>query len=743
MASLPFNISCNIQLGVICKLAEAALNPIVYVIIKQYWSISAKGCLLISPDWRARRQGAARADCSLREGELGAKGDPSTSRVLTKRVQVPASERNGQNWVLTCKKIKSTAASVRKEKLENQEWEKLKEDGEYTRHQPEFPPSNLNPRPQGGSLREAREEQQGLAPRPCHFTHIPVLLYHPATLPPSCTAQWDHANARNVPSSQSISPPFPLHHSAPVTFSVPHQPSPPKVQPRSPILPSQCLTSASGADPCPLGPAFGSRFDPPMEQPFSEQGMVVPGCGLFWEKEAQEKRIYQIETEKAEASHLSYVEELYWKESTAEHCKAKHVTAYGCVVKLRMCREIIIPVKLSGRVSPAKPCSALRVPPARPTHGTGCTVHSTSDGRGRGLQAEGLDFDCPHVSSEELEEASCAWSSPYKDWKERDLDSDTTVRGCQWRTLLQTARPAEPERRCYTFWMPSTGTALPAQRASQEPATSERGAVQNRHRLALCRQPVVSFTRKILLRRLSCNGGWQHSPGTSPASTLSKLYMLSMTPYGVGCPFGQLGSAVPAMSPPSSWCPPAHSLVGWDSTESQEMEVAAIALNCMAKIVQVHRPGATDQLLSLGCFWGIVLETSLTCTIYHKSETASSRWFSVVDRATVLQQTSCINELSHTDEQYRTSHLFVDQVSFRMGNRARRRAGIDAPGCTVDARNEAALRGCSARVVLLPPSTPTERRARCSRRAAPTINSDRETGEVSGLREGTSSVLPT
>lgn len=49
-----------------------------------------------------------------------------------------------------------------------------------------------------------------------------------------------------------------------------------------------------------------------------------------------------------------------------------------------MCREVIIPVKLSGRVSPAKPCSALLVPSARPTHGMGCTVHGTSDGRGRG-----------------------------------------------------------------------------------------------------------------------------------------------------------------------------------------------------------------------------------------------------------------------------------------------------------------------------------------------------------------------
>lgn len=51
------------------------------------------------------------------------------------------------------------------------------------------------------------------------------------------------------------------------------------------------------------------------------------------------------------------------------------------------------------------------------------------------------------------------------------------------------------------------------------------------------------------------------------------------------------------------------------------MEVAAVALNWMAKIVQVRHPGVPHQLLSpLGCFWGIVTETSLTCTIYSKSE---------------------------------------------------------------------------------------------------------------------------
>jgi len=34
------------------------------------------------------------------------------------------------------------------------------------------------------------------------------------------------------------------------------------------------------------------------------------------------------------------------------------------------------------------------------------------------------------------------------------------------------------------------------------------------------------------------------------------LYKLSMTFYGMGYPFGQLGSAVPAVPPPSSLCTP-------------------------------------------------------------------------------------------------------------------------------------------------------------------------------------------
>lgn len=67
--------------------------------------------------------------------------------------------------------------------------------------------------------------------------------------------------------------------------------------------------------------------------------------------------------------------------STAEHCQAKHVTADGCVVKLRMCREIIIPVKLSRRVSPrsrAQPCT---FPGLARTRSLGHTAGQPGQGR--------------------------------------------------------------------------------------------------------------------------------------------------------------------------------------------------------------------------------------------------------------------------------------------------------------------------------------------------------------------------
>ena len=44
----------------------------------------------------------------------------------------------------------------------------------------------------------------------------------------------------------------------------------------------------------------------------------------------------------------------------------------------------------------------------------------------------------------------------------------------------------------------------------------------------------------------------QHPPANVPPSVL----LLSMTSHGLEYPFGQLGSAVPAVPPPSSLCIP-------------------------------------------------------------------------------------------------------------------------------------------------------------------------------------------
>lgn len=46
-----------------------------------------------------------------------------------------------------------------------------------------------------------------------------------------------------------------------------------------------------------------------------------------------------------------------------------------------------------------------------------------------------------------------------------------------------------------------------------------------------------------------------------PSLLFSQLYMLTMMTYGVECPFGQLDSAVPAVSPLNSLCTPSF-LIG-------------------------------------------------------------------------------------------------------------------------------------------------------------------------------------
>jgi len=45
-------------------------------------------------------------------------------------------------------------------------------------------------------------------------------------------------------------------------------------------------------------------------------------------------------------------------------------------------------------------------------------------------------------------------------------------------------------------------------------------------------------------------------PTSLPSFFFPQLYMLSVTSYGMGHPFDQLGSAVPAVPPPSSLCTP-------------------------------------------------------------------------------------------------------------------------------------------------------------------------------------------
>lgn len=141
------------------------------------------------------------------------------------------------------------------------------------RHKPESPPSNLNPRPQGGSLREAWEEQRhSLALRSCHFAHVPVL-------PPPCLCAVLPRGPAPLP--ETCPPPRAsvLHfHSATQRPS----PSPSPASPPACSLTPPCHppTSASGAASCPRGPTFGSKFDPSTEQPFSEEQAGVRGVGV-------------------------------------------------------------------------------------------------------------------------------------------------------------------------------------------------------------------------------------------------------------------------------------------------------------------------------------------------------------------------------------------------------------------------------------------------------------------------------
>ena len=56
-----------------------------------------------------------------------------------------------------------------------------------------------------------------------------------------------------------------------------------------------------------------------------------------------------------------------------------------------------------------------------------------------------------------------------------------------------------------------------------------------------------------------------------PSSFFPQLYTLSKVSYGLEYPFGQLGSAVLAVPPPSFLCPPRHSLVGWGEKQKRAL----------------------------------------------------------------------------------------------------------------------------------------------------------------------------
>ncbi|KAK4832965.1 hypothetical protein QYF61_026791 [Mycteria americana] len=68
---------------------------------------------------------------------------------------------------------------------------------------------------------------------------------------------------------------------------------------------------------------------------------------------------------------------------------------------------------------------------------------------------------------------------------------------------------------------------------------------------------------------------WNRLPREMVESPSLELYMLSMTPYGMGYPFGQLGSAVPAVSHPNFLCTPSL-LAGRDTISSSKKGVRVV-----------------------------------------------------------------------------------------------------------------------------------------------------------------------
>lgn len=86
----------------------------------------------------------------------------------------------------------------------------------------------------------------------------------------------------------------------------------------------------------------------------------------------------------------------------------------------------------------------------------------------------------------------------------------------------------------------------------------------------------------------------------SPSFFFPQIYMLSMMPYSVGNPFGQLGSAslLCPLSAPS--VPPACSLVGWDKELGKGC--SAITKPCVINIVSSTKLNHSPMLPTINKF---------------------------------------------------------------------------------------------------------------------------------------------
>lgn len=70
----------------------------------------------------------------------------------------------------------------------------------------------------------------------------------------------------------------------------------------------------------------------------------------------------------------------------------------------------------------------------------------------------------------------------------------------------------------------------------------------------------------------------------SPWRTFPLVYKLSMTPYGMEYPFGQLGSAVPAVSLPSSCTPTCQVMLEAEKSLPQSKHCSATTATSLLSI---------------------------------------------------------------------------------------------------------------------------------------------------------------